>query len=136
MREGLQLRLSGELTRFTDDELKAVVGLLSGPGVVWELKFGSWVLLQPGRINAYAQAVIQTMRADEHERGCLAEERVLGGDLTYHRPDERLPANEERTGDLCPTTSTRTSRPPANRRNASGTTSARSATRRKAILRC
>lgn len=34
LREALQLRLSGELTRFTDDELKAVVGLLSGPGVV------------------------------------------------------------------------------------------------------
>ncbi len=96
LREALQLRLSDELTRFTDDELKAVVGLLSGPGVVWELKFGSWVLLQPGRINAYAQAVIQTMRADEHERGCLAEERVLGGDLTYHRPEERLPEEEER----------------------------------------
>ena len=63
LRKALQLRFSGELTRFTDDELKAVVGLLSGPGVVWELKFGSWVLLQPGRINAYAQAVIQAMRA-------------------------------------------------------------------------
>jgi small GTP-binding protein len=96
LREALQLRLSGELTRFTDDELKAVVSLLSGPGVVWELKFGSWVLLQPGRINAYAQAVIQTMREDEKERGCLPEERVLGGDLTYHRPEERLPADEER----------------------------------------
>lgn len=59
-------------------------------------RFGSWVLLQQERINAYAQAVIQTMRADEHERGCLAEERVLGGDLTYHRPEERLPADEER----------------------------------------
>ena len=50
--------------------------------MVWELKFGSWVLLQPERINAYAQAVIQTLRADEHERGCLPEERVLRG-----RPD-------------------------------------------------
>lgn len=48
------------------------------------MKFGSWVLLQPERINAYAQAVIQTMRADEDERGCIAEERVLSGDLTYH----------------------------------------------------
>ena len=46
--------------------------------------------------NAYAQAVIQTMRADEHERDCLAEERVLGGDVTYYRPDERLPVDEER----------------------------------------
>ncbi len=34
LREALQLRLSGELTRFTDDELKAVVSLLSGSGVV------------------------------------------------------------------------------------------------------
>jgi hypothetical protein len=38
--------------------------------VAWELKFGSWVLLQPERINAYAQVVIQTLRADEHQRGC------------------------------------------------------------------
>ena len=96
LRETLQLRLLGEVSRFTDEELKAVVSLLAGPGVVWELKFGSWVLLQPERINAYAQAVIQTMRADEHERGCLPEERVLNGDLTYHSSMERLEADEER----------------------------------------
>lgn len=96
LRETLQLRLSGEFTRFADDELRAVVGLLAGPGIVWELKFGSWVLLQPERINAYAQAVIQTMRADEHERGCLPEERVLNGDLTYHSSIARLEADEER----------------------------------------
>ena len=96
LRETLQLRLLGEVARFTDEELKAVVSLLTGPGVVWELKFGSWVLLQPERINAYAQAVIQTMRADEHERGCLPEERVLNGDLTYHSSMERLAADEER----------------------------------------
>ena len=53
-------------------------------------RFGSWVLLQPGRINAYAQAVIQTMREDEHQRGCLAEERVLGGDLMYESSMSRL----------------------------------------------
>jgi small GTP-binding protein len=96
LREALQLRLSGEFPRFTDEELKAVVNLLAGPGVVWELKFGSWVLLQPERINAYAQAVIQTMREDEHERGCLPEERVLRGDLTYHSSAERLGEDEER----------------------------------------
>ncbi len=96
LRETLQLRLSGEVARFTDEELKAVVSLLAGPGVVWELKFGSWVLLQPERINAYAQAVIQTMREDKHERGCLPEERVLNGDLTYHSSIARLEADEER----------------------------------------
>ena len=96
LRETLQMRLSGELARFTDEELKAVVSLLAGPGVVWELEFGSWVLLQPERINAYAQAVIQTMRADEDERGCIAEERVLNGDLTYQSSMARLDADEER----------------------------------------
>jgi hypothetical protein len=30
-------------------------------------------LLQPGRINAYAQAVIRTLQADEHQRGCLIQ---------------------------------------------------------------
>jgi small GTP-binding protein len=96
LRETLQLRLSGEVARFTDAELKAVVSLLAGPGVVWELKFGSWVLLQPERINAYAQAVIQTMREDEHERGCLPEERVLNGNLSYHSSMARLGPDEER----------------------------------------
>ncbi len=100
LRETLQLRLmeaqTGEVARFTDEELKAVVRLLAGPGVVWELKFGSWVLLQPERINAYAQSVIQTMREDQHERGCLPEERVLNGDLTYHSSMARLEADEER----------------------------------------
>jgi hypothetical protein len=32
--------------------------------VVWELAFGSWVLLQPERIHACAQAVIRTLQAD------------------------------------------------------------------------
>src|SRR5438270_3402852 len=100
LRETLQLRLleekSGKVALFTDEELKAVVNLLAGPGVVWELKFGSWVLLQPERINAYAQAVIQTMREDEYERGCLPEERVLNGSLTYHSSMARLEADEER----------------------------------------
>ncbi len=96
LRETLLLRLSGEVARFTDDELKAVLVLLAGPGVVWELKFGSWILLQPERINAYAQAVIQTMREDEHERGCIAEERVLSGDLTYRSSMQRLAGDEER----------------------------------------
>ena len=96
LRDALRLRMTGGGQSFKDEELKAVVGLLAGPGVVWELKFGSWVLLQPERINAYAQAVIQTMRADEYERGCIPEERVLNGDLTYQSSMQRLEAEEER----------------------------------------
>jgi small GTP-binding protein len=96
LRERLILRLTGDDVRFSDNELSAVVSLLAGPGIVWELNFGSWVLLQPERINAYAQAVIQTFRADEHERGCLLEERVLNGDLVYHSSVPRLKPDEER----------------------------------------
>jgi small GTP-binding protein len=96
LRETLQLRLSGEFKRFADEELRAVLTLLAGPGVVWELAFGSWVLLQPERINAYAQAVIRTLQADEHQRGCLMEERVLKGDLLYESSIERLKGDDER----------------------------------------
>jgi small GTP-binding protein len=96
LRDALRLRLAGQNEEFKDEELKAVVGLLAGPGVVWELAFGSWVLLQPERINAYAQAVIQTLRADEHERGAIAEERVLRGDMTYTSSIKRLEPEEER----------------------------------------
>jgi hypothetical protein len=52
VRDALRLRLTGGDSPFKDEELKAMVGLLAGPGVVWELSFGSWVLLQPERINA------------------------------------------------------------------------------------
>jgi small GTP-binding protein len=96
LRETLQLRLSGEFKRFADEELRAVLTLLAGPGVVWELAFGSWVLLQPERINAYAQAVIRTLQADEYQRGCLMEERVLRGDLAYESSMPRLAGDEER----------------------------------------
>ena len=96
LRDALRLRWAGEDEQFKDEELKAVVGLLAGPGVVWELAFGSWVLLQPERINAYAQGVIQTLRADEHERGAIAEERVLSGELAYQSSMQRLETEDER----------------------------------------
>jgi hypothetical protein len=85
LRDALSLRLTGPAVRFKDEELQAVLGLVAGPGVVWELEFGSWILMQPGMINSYAQAVIQKLREDEDERGCLPEERVLHGGLSYHR---------------------------------------------------
>ncbi len=96
LRETLQMRLSGDFRRFRDEELRAVLTLLAGPGVVWELAFGSWVLLQPERINAYAQAVIRTLQEDEHQRGCLWEEQVLKGDLAYESSMPRLDRDEER----------------------------------------
>jgi len=96
LRETLQMRLHPDYARFTDDELQTVVTLLSGPGIVWKLSFGNWVLLQPEIINSYAQAVIQTIRSDPDERGSIEESKVLNGDLQFQSNFIRMPADEER----------------------------------------
>ncbi len=96
LRDALQLRLSGETVRFTEDELKAVISLLAGPGVVWELGFGYWILLQPEVINSHAQAVIRSLQEDEREIGCIAEEKVLMGDIAFPKAKSRLAVDDER----------------------------------------
>jgi hypothetical protein len=68
--------------------------LLNGPGYVWRLDFGDFVLLQPERINAYAAAVIRTARAQDDETGCILEEKVLAGELKYEGM-KRLPAEQD-----------------------------------------
>ncbi|HKQ77659.1 MAG TPA: TIR domain-containing protein [Blastocatellia bacterium] len=79
---------------FKLEELRAVVGLLAGPGVVWQLEFGDFVLLQPERINAYAAAVMRKVRAHPDEIGAILEEDVLAGKLDY-QDMKRLPHDEE-----------------------------------------
>jgi len=91
LKQQLDMRLAGEV--FSLEELRAVVGLLAGPGVVWQLEFGDFVLLQPERLNAYAAAVIRSVRAHTDEIGCILEEDALAGRLDYQdmpllRPDE------------------------------------------------
>ncbi len=95
LRDALRLRLAGEGRPFEDKELGAVIDLLKGPGVIWRLEFGGWVLLRPEVINGYAQAVIQTLADDPHQRGCVAEERVLRGELRYSAAVERLGTEDE-----------------------------------------
>ncbi|MHC4867491.1 MAG: TIR domain-containing protein [Planctomycetota bacterium] len=92
LKQQLELRMPDE--SFTMEQLRAVVGLLAGPGVVWQLEFGDFVLLQPERINAYAAAVIRSVRAHTEEIGCIAEEDVLAGKLDY-QDMKRLPYDEE-----------------------------------------
>jgi small GTP-binding protein len=92
LKQQLEMRLPGEA--FTVEQLRAVVGLLAGPGVVWQLEFGDFVLLQPERINAYAAAVIRKIRAHAEEIGTIAEEDVLAGRLDY-QDMRRLPQDEE-----------------------------------------
>lgn len=95
LREMLALRLHGQSERFTDAQLKAVLSLLAGPGVISELEFGGWILFQPQLINVYAQAVLRTMLEDQSELGCLLESDVLAGQLSFHDL-ERVPPDEEK----------------------------------------
>jgi WD40 repeat protein len=96
LKQQLELRLPGEV--FSLDELRAVVGLLAGPGIVWRLEFGDLVLLQPEWINTYAAAVVRSVRSQVGEIGVIPEEEVLAGRLNYtldRRPGTGDPAPEE-----------------------------------------
>ena len=70
LREELRDRLAGQV-RFEDDDLDTVIKLLDAPNIVKELGFGSYVLLRPEWLNAYAQAVIRTIRAADPCLGTL-----------------------------------------------------------------
>ena len=59
LKQQLEMRLSDDA--FTYEELEAVVVLLAGPGHVWQLEFGRFVLLHPERINSYAAALGRTV---------------------------------------------------------------------------
>lgn len=103
LRELLWRRLPDE-PRFPDETLQTVIGLLDGPGVVKELDYGTYILLAPEWINAYAQAVIRTLRSAENDLGVLPLRSIAEGNLIYQSigrdgtPTEmkRLPPTEER----------------------------------------
>ena len=103
LRELLGRRLPDE-TRIPDKVLKTVIGLLDGPGVVKELDYGTYVLLAPEWINAYAQAVIRTLRSKENDLGVLPLRSIAEGNLVYQSIGrdgaavemKRLPRAEER----------------------------------------
>ena len=62
LRETLQLRLAGEFKRFADEELRAVLTLLAGPGMIQRLDFGGFILLRPEVLSRYAAAVVRKVR--------------------------------------------------------------------------
>jgi hypothetical protein len=82
LRELLWRRLPDE-PRFTDEILQPVIGLLDGLGVVKELDYGTYILLAPEWINAYAQAVIRTLRSAENDLGVLPLRSIAEGKLIY-----------------------------------------------------
>ncbi len=93
LKQQLEIRMPGE--SFTLEELRAVIRLLISPGVVWQLEFGDFVLLHPERINAYAAAVIRTVRKHTDEIGSVFEEDVLAGNLDYQGMPRLLPDEEQ-----------------------------------------
>ena len=103
LRELLWRRMPDE-PRFTDETLQTVIGLLDGPGVVKELDYGTYILLAPEWINAYAQAVIRTLRSAENDLGVLPLRSIAEGKLIYQSIGrdgapgmmKRLPSTEER----------------------------------------
>ncbi|WP_395743598.1 TIR domain-containing protein [Prosthecobacter sp.] len=103
LRELLWRRLPDE-PRFTDEILQTVVVLLDGPGVLKELDYGTYILLAPEWINAYAQAVIRTLRSAENDLGVLPIRSIAEGKLIYQSIGrdgtavemKRLPPPEER----------------------------------------
>lgn len=58
------------------------------------MAFGDFVLLQPEKINAYAGAVVRSVRSHPDEIGAIEEDRILRGELDY-ADLKRLPAVEE-----------------------------------------
>jgi small GTP-binding protein len=92
LKQQLEMRLPDD--PFTYEELKAVVGLLAGPGHVWQLEFGQFVLLHPERINSYAAAVGRTVRSHLQQIGVIHESAMLAGQLNFG-DIQRLPPREE-----------------------------------------
>lgn len=93
LRQRLQFMLPGEV--IGGDELRAVVGLLQGQGMVQMLNFGDFVLLQPEQINRYASVVVRMTREHIDEMGIVSEQRVLDGRLDY-KGIERLSEADEK----------------------------------------
>jgi GTPase SAR1 family protein len=93
LHQRLQLALPEETIGEAD--LRAVVGLMQGQGVVQMLDFGDFVLLQPEQLNRYASVVVRMAREHADEMGVVPEQQVLDGRLDY-KDMERLDEADEK----------------------------------------
>lgn len=91
-----RLRISLESQAFSEAELRTVIGLLAGQGIIKKLDFGDFVLLQPEQINNYGSAVVRAARNCASELAELPEESILNGDIDFqdlnrlNESDEKL----------------------------------------------
>ncbi len=93
LRQRLQFELDDKTVN--EEDLRAVVGLLAGQGIIRKLDFGDFVLLQPEYINNYASAVVRCARENVDEIGCVPKNDVLEGRLDY-KGMERLGDADEK----------------------------------------
>jgi GTPase SAR1 family protein len=92
LNQRMEMTLRGE--NFELSELQAVIGLLTGPGMIQRLDFGGFILLQPEVISRYAAAVVRKVRKHSQELGCISEDDLLAGNLDY-QDFNRLPHEDE-----------------------------------------
>lgn len=93
LHQRLQLMLPTE--SISEADLRAVVGLMQGQGVVQALAFGDFLLLSPAWMNRYASVVVRMAREHADEMGVVLEQRILDGDLDY-KDMERLSEADEK----------------------------------------
>jgi small GTP-binding protein len=79
---------------FKEAELKTVVRLLASQGLVKQLAFGDFVLLQPEQINNYASAVVREARANVDGVGAVKEDGVLDAQIDF-KGMERVKEKDE-----------------------------------------
>jgi small GTP-binding protein len=79
-----QLQLANPKERFDDTDLRTVVRLLAGQGLIKPLKFGDVILIKPELMNNYAAVVARAAREHPEGIGCIEERAVLSGDFEFH----------------------------------------------------
>jgi small GTP-binding protein len=95
LRQRLEIMLPTEM--FGSRELRTVIGLMQGQGLLHVLGFGDYVLMQPEQLNLYASIVVKMAREHVDEMGAVPEEDVLNGDLRFGDfVDARLTETDER----------------------------------------
>lgn len=88
---------SGQAPVKTDDlieQFETCISLVEAQGLIRRLSFGNLILLQPERIDAYASALVNSVRNDPIGLGTMPEDWVYNGKFPMSK-DERLPHAEQ-----------------------------------------
>ena len=75
-------------------QFETCIGRVESRGLIWRLNFGNLILLQPELLDAYASALVNTVKDEPDGLGSIAEMKVYKGDFPMSK-DERLPDKEQ-----------------------------------------